>query len=112
MEKQAGNTAARHTLSAARGWDVEANGLWDAPRFTVLVGRDVHVSLLAALQYLGIGRAQVRWIDTDEQGRMRPDALAGALNTVEAPALVCVQAGEINIGAFDPIAEIAAITRP
>lgn len=104
--------AARHALLAARGWDVEADGLCGAPPLTVLVGRDVHVSVLAALQYLGIGRARVHWIDTDEQGRMRPAVVATALSTADAPALVCVQAGEINTGAFDPIREIAAITRP
>lgn len=102
--------AARHALLAARGWDVEADGLWGAPSFAVLVSRDVHVSLLAALQYLGVGRARVHWIDTDEHGRMRPDSVAETLSGIDAPALVCAQAGEINTGAFDPIAEVAEMT--
>jgi glutamate/tyrosine decarboxylase-like PLP-dependent enzyme len=68
----------------------------------VFVGADVHVSVLAALGYLGFGRERVRRVETDPQGRMRSDALASALIEADGPGIVVLQAGQINSGAFDP----------
>jgi glutamate/tyrosine decarboxylase-like PLP-dependent enzyme len=67
--------AARHELLRRSGWDVEADGLQDAPRVRVIVGDEVHVSVLGALRLLGFGSNQVVRVSADEQGRMRPDGL-------------------------------------
>jgi glutamate/tyrosine decarboxylase-like PLP-dependent enzyme len=98
--------AARHELLRRAGWDVEADGLQGAPRIAVLVGDEVHVSVLGALRYLGIGSRQVTRIPADDQGRMRADTLAAALAAAEGPAIVCAQAGNVNTGAFDPFEAI------
>lgn len=104
--------AARHAVLRAQGWDVEERGLGGAPAIEVLVGDDVHVTILAALQMLGLGRARARRIAVDAQGRMRPDALHDALAVVTGrPTIVCAQAGNVNTGAFDPLDEIAAAVR-
>ncbi|MFI5178789.1 MAG: pyridoxal phosphate-dependent decarboxylase family protein [Vicinamibacterales bacterium] len=103
--------AARHELLRRAGWDVEADGLSDAPPFRVLVGNEVHVSVVGALRLLGIGSRQVQRIDADSQGRMRVDALEAALEHTNVPAIVCAQAGNVNTGAFDPLAAIADLTR-
>ncbi len=105
--------AARHELLRRAGWDVEADGLQGAPRLRVIVGDEVHVSVIGALRMLGIGSRQVVRAAADDQGRMRPDALAAALdgNQVRGgPTIVCAQAGNVNTGAFDPIDAIADIT--
>ncbi len=94
--------AARHTLLRRTGWNVEEDGLFGAPPLTVLVGEEVHVSLLKALSLLGLGRSRVRKLPTDEQGRIRPHTLP-ALND---RTIVCLQAGNVNTGAFDPATEI------
>lgn len=96
--------AARHAVLAAHGWDVEASGLFDAPAITVVVGEEVHVSLLKALTMLGLGRDRVVRVPVDEQGRMRADGLP----PIAGPAIVCVQTGNVNSGAFDPVQPICA----
>jgi glutamate/tyrosine decarboxylase-like PLP-dependent enzyme len=90
--------AARHALLAREGWDVEARGLSGAPELDVVVGAEVHVSVLKALALLGLGRGRARVVPADEQGRMRADAFPA----VGPRTIVCLQAGNVNTGAFDP----------
>ncbi|NTU82375.1 MAG: aspartate aminotransferase family protein, partial [Chloroflexales bacterium] len=99
--------AARHALLLHAGWDVEAQGLFGAPPITVVVGDEVHVSVLKALSLLGLGRDRVVRVPVDRQGRMRPDALPA----LTGPAIVCIQAGNVNTGACDPADELCAIAR-
>ncbi|GIK39142.1 MAG: aspartate aminotransferase family protein [Chloroflexota bacterium] len=96
--------AARHALLERQGWDVEARGLFGAPPLTVVVGDEVHVSLLKALSLLGLGRERVSRVPVDGQGRIRADALP----PLSPATIVCIQAGNVNTGAFDPAAEICA----
>ena len=102
--------AARHALLERAGWDVERRGLFGAPELPVVVGDEAHVTILAALQMLGLGRERVVRVAVDSQGRLRADALQPALREVGQPAIVCAQAGNVNTGAFDPLGEIAAAT--
>jgi len=102
-----GLAAARHALSARHGWDVETQGLYGAPPVRVVVGDEVHVSVEKALMLLGLGRERVERVPVDDQGRMRPDALP----PLDADTIVCLQAGNVNSGAFDPAAEIVPRAR-
>ena len=97
-----GLAAARHALLERRGWNVEAQGLFGAPPITVVVGDEVHVSVLKALTLVGLGRDRVVRVPVDGQGRMRADALP----PLDDHTLVCLQAGNVNTGAFDPAAKI------
>ena len=99
--------AARTTLLARAGWNVEENGLFGAPSIHVVVGDEVHVSVLKALSLLGFGRSRVTRVPADHQGRMRPDALP----PLDEYTLLCIQAGNVNTGAFDPAEEICARAR-
>jgi len=99
--------AARHAVLARVGWDVAQYGLATAPPITVVVGAHVHASVLAALQLLGFGRAQLRHVAVDTQGRMRADALQATLAAIDGPLIVCAQAGNVCSGACDPLAAIA-----
>jgi len=94
--------AARHRLLARAGWDVEAYGLFGAPPLAVVVGDEVHASMLKALSLVGFGRDRVVRVPVDAQGRMRLDAFPA----VDDRTIVCVQAGNVNSGAFDPISQI------
>lgn len=94
--------AARHAVLKTAGWNVEAQGLFGAPAITVLVGAEVHPSVTKSLGVLGLGRSRVVKVPVDDQGRMRADCLPA----ISGPTIVCVQAGNVNTGAFDPIAEI------
>ncbi|MDB4875617.1 MAG: PLP-dependent enzyme glutamate decarboxylase [Gemmatimonadetes bacterium] len=104
-----GLAAGRHALLARAGWDVEEQGLFGAPELPVVTSEESHITIFASLQMLGMGRARVTRVAADEQGRMRADALRSVLSGLSSPALVCAQAGNVNSGAFDPIAEIAPI---
>ena len=105
--------AARHAVLRRAGWDVEAKGLYGAPEIVVIVGGEVHATVPAALQYLGLGRDRVRVAEADAQGRMRVDALRRELDAVprDAPLIVCLQAGNVNTGSFDPLREAIAAVR-
>lgn len=97
--------AARHAVLARAGWDVEAQGLFEAPPITVVVGDEVHVSLLKALSMVGLGRDRVVRVPADGQGRMRADALPALTERT----ILCAQAGNVNTGALDPVGEIARV---
>lgn len=99
--------AARHALLERAGWNVEENGLFGAPPLTVIVGDEVHVSVLKALAMLGLGRSRLTRLPTDGQGRMK----SGSLPAVDERTIVCIQAGNVNTGAFDPAAEICSHAR-
>jgi glutamate/tyrosine decarboxylase-like PLP-dependent enzyme len=99
--------AARHHVLEQAGWDVEANGLAGAPPVRVLVGEKRHATIPRALRLLGIGEGSLVHVTSDDQGRMRVDALRAALAAGSGPTIVCGQAGEVNTGAFDPLDEIA-----
>jgi glutamate/tyrosine decarboxylase-like PLP-dependent enzyme len=94
--------AARHALLARQGWDVERDGLFGAPVLNVVVGDAVHVSVLKALGLLGLGAHRVHRVPVDDQGRMRAEALPA----LDDRTIVCIQAGNVNTGAFDPAAHI------
>jgi glutamate/tyrosine decarboxylase-like PLP-dependent enzyme len=94
--------AARHSVLARAGWDVEADGLFGAPPITVVVGAESHPSLTKALGLLGLGRSRVQRVPVDSQGRMRADALPA----LRGPMIVCLQAGNVNTGASDPFSAI------
>jgi len=103
MANFTGLAAARHAVLQKVGWDVEELGLAGAPPITVVVGEEVHTSVLKAVAMLGLGRGRVVRVPADSQGRIRPDALP----RIVGPTIVCLQAGNVNTGAFDPVGEIA-----
>jgi glutamate/tyrosine decarboxylase-like PLP-dependent enzyme len=96
--------AARSVILQRSGWNVEEDGLFGALPIRVVVGGEVHVSVLRALNMLGLGRSRVITVPVDRQGRMRADSLPA----LDAQTLICIQAGNVNTGAFDPAKEICA----
>lgn len=104
MANFTGLAAARYALLARQGWDVEAQGLFGAPPLTVVVGDEVHISLLKALSMLGLGRERVIRVPVDGQGRMRPEALP----PLDERTILCLQAGNVNTGALDPLDHLCA----
>jgi glutamate/tyrosine decarboxylase-like PLP-dependent enzyme len=99
--------AARHALLAKAGWEVAQDGMFGAPPIDVVVGAEVHVSILKALNLAGFGTKRLTVVEADGQGRMRADKLP----KLSERAIVCVQAGNVNTGAFDPATKICAQAR-
>ena len=107
MANFTGLAAARHAILQKQGWDVESLGLFGAPPVRIVVGDEVHVSVLKALSLLGFGRDRVIRVATDNQGRMRAEALP----QLDGATIICIQAGNVNTGAFDPAREVCAAAR-
>jgi len=101
--------AARHDVLNRLGWDVEGQGLFGAPPIHVLIGDDAHTSIFSALKFLGLGFERVHRVATDDAGRMRPGAFQATLDGLDGPMIAIAQAGQINTGAFDAFAELAAM---
>lgn len=107
--------AARHALLRDRAWDVESQGMFGAPAIRILSSTECHGSFERAVRLLGFGHSQVKLLPVDAEGRLVPEALEDELKKdITAPTLVLLQAGDINIGAYDsfekliPIAHAAA----
>ena len=101
--------AARYAVLRRAGWNVEENGLAGAPKVHIVVNGEAHITIHAALRMLGFGTRGTLKVDTDEQGRMRPDALERTLANLDGPIIVCAQAGNVNTGAVDPLRAICEI---
>jgi glutamate/tyrosine decarboxylase-like PLP-dependent enzyme len=106
-------------LAAARQWwgeqqqvDVATNGLARLPPIPVLSSGFLHASSLKALAMLGIGRKHVTYCIADETGRLDLDGLERELKRLRgAPSIMIANAGEVNAGHFDPIAEMSRLAR-
>ncbi len=102
-----GLATARHALLKQAGWNVEAQGLFGAPEIKVIVGEQVHVSVLKALSLLGLGSERVVRLPVDDQGRIRSDMF----ELDDGPTIVCLQAGNVDTGAVDPLSQIIPIAK-
>jgi glutamate/tyrosine decarboxylase-like PLP-dependent enzyme len=105
---QAANTvglaAARHQVLADAGWDVELRGLIGAPRIRIVVGAERHATIDRSLRLLGLGTDAVEPVPVNDQGAIDAAQLAAILAAGEpGPAIVCLQAGNVNTGAFDEL---------
>jgi len=107
MANFSGLAAARSAVLQKSGWNLEEDGIFGAPPIHVVVGQEVHISVLRALTMLGLGRSRVTTVPADGQGRMRADALP----KLDEKTIVCIQAGNVNTGAFDPAKEICSRAR-
>ena len=101
--------AARDAVLRDAGWDVEADGLYGAPRINVVVKSEKHSTVARALRYLGLGFSSATEVPSDNESRMDPDGLAETLQQLEGPTIVCVEAGNVNTGSFDPFARVVDV---
>jgi glutamate/tyrosine decarboxylase-like PLP-dependent enzyme len=111
---QGGNTvclaAARHHVLAKAGWNVERDGLHGGPPVRVVAGADRHATVDRALRLLGIGTGAVMPVRTGAQGSIDvPDLARALVETGTDPTIVCLQAGEVNSGAFDDFPAAIAV---
>jgi len=117
MANFTGLAAARWRLMADAGWDLDGDGLAGAPRIRCFAGQERHETIDLGLRYLGLGHPTV--VPSDHQGRIIPAELDCALDLAlsrgeggrPGPALVCLQAGNLHSGAFDPFAEAIAVAK-
>ena len=101
--------AARDAVLRQVGWDVESDGLHGAPKINVVVKSEKHSTVARALRFLGLGYSSAIEVASDDQARMEPDALSQTLSELDGPTIVCVEAGNVNTGSFDPFDAIADV---
>jgi glutamate/tyrosine decarboxylase-like PLP-dependent enzyme len=107
-----GIAAGRHQVLADAGWDVEADGLAGAPRVRVVTGAERHATIDRALRLLGIGTNALEAVAVDTNGAVRADELGRVLaSEPPGPTIVCLQAGNVNTGACDPLRGAIAAAR-
>lgn len=102
MANFCGAIAARYHLCRRMGWDIKSRGMNNAPRIRVIAGEEVHASMQRALILAGFGLDEIIKVPTDDQGRI----IAEKIPDLDASTLLCLQAGNVNTGAIDPIKEI------
>lgn len=103
---------AQHAVLRRAGWDLTRQGLRGAPPLRLVVGRHRHASVDRAARFAGIGADELVVVETDGEGRMLPAALAAVLAAgADIPTVVCLQAGEVHTGAFDPFDELVPLAR-
>ncbi len=107
------------SLAAARSWwaeqhgaSADEDGLAGLPETPVLSSGYVHPSAQQAVGMLGLGRGRIRKLARDQVGRLDLEALERELDALDgAPAIVIANAGEVNAGDFDPLAEVAEVAK-
>lgn len=104
-------TVARNKVLTDQGWDFDSQGLQGAPHLRVLCSAACHGTVRSAIRLMGLGSQNIQTVAADEEGRMDAKAFEHTLKAYGGPTIVCAQAGNVNTGAFDPIADIAAMAR-
>lgn len=99
--------AARDAVLRDVNWDAEAKGLQGAPAINVIVKSEKHSTVPRALRYLGLGYSSAIDVASDSEGRIQARELRKTLLDVQGPTIICVEAGNVNTGSFDPFAEVA-----
>ena len=103
-----GLAAARQWWGEQHGRDIGSDGMAGLPAVPVLSSGFIHASALKALAMVGVGRSSVRTFSRDAAGRIDLPALESALRGLGgAPAIIVGNAGDVNVGEFDPLAELA-----
>ena len=112
MANFVGLAAARQWWGEQLGFDVSKDGLAGKPQIPVLTSGYVHAATKKVLATQGVGRDNIQQFCADEIGRIDLVLFEDALEKLEgAPALVIINAGEVNAGDFDPMDEMMSISR-
>jgi glutamate/tyrosine decarboxylase-like PLP-dependent enzyme len=103
--------AARGWLLKRQGWDVERQGMSGSPRVHVFCGTR-HATIDRTIRLLGIGSQSITKLGVNDAGALEPGALEGALRENEGqPAIVLLQAGDVNTGGFDDFETLIPMAR-
>lgn len=89
--------AARYRILERNNWDINKNGLRDAPKIRIVTGKHAHSTVLKAIGILGLGHDTIEWVDVDEQGRIIPELVP----ELDANTILILQAGNVTSGSYD-----------
>ncbi|HEX5088555.1 MAG TPA: pyridoxal-dependent decarboxylase [Nocardioides sp.] len=103
MANFTGLAAGRDTVLRQAGWDVSSRGLVGGPGVRVLVGLERHDTVDLVLRYLGLGAPTA--VEADAEGRLVVADLERRLLEHNGPTVVCLQAGNVHSGGYDPFTD-------
>lgn len=104
MATLCGLAAARYRILNRNGWDINSQGLRNAPAIRIVTGKQAHSTVLKAIGILGLGQDSIEWVDVDEQGRIVPEMIP----ELDENTILVLQAGNVNSGSFDNFEQICA----
>ena len=107
MANLAGLLAGRYRVLKNQGWDVTEQGLFNAPKIRVVTGAEIHSSIVKAISLIGFGKANIEWVDCDEQGTIIPEKIPALDNRT----ILILQAGNVSSGGFDNFERIVKKAR-
>ncbi|WP_300759295.1 aminotransferase class V-fold PLP-dependent enzyme [Janthinobacterium sp.] len=103
--------AARYAVLKRVNWDVENDGMFGAPRVTIMSSDQKHGSVERAARYLGFGRSAFKALQTDDAGRVMPQVLEQALAITPGPVILVLNAADLNVGVCDPFTTLIPMAK-
>jgi glutamate/tyrosine decarboxylase-like PLP-dependent enzyme len=100
---------ARNAVLQRYGWDTDIDGLQGSPHLNIVCGECCHATIHSAVRLMGLGTRNIRIVSSDGEGRMKPESFRTTMKSCSGPTIVCLQAGNVNTGAFDPVSDIIAV---
>lgn len=107
MANFCGLAAARYRVLKNQNWDITEKGLFDAPKIRMVTGKHAHSTILKAISLMGLGKANIEWVEVDDQGRI----IADQIPELDESTILILQAGNVNSGAFDDFKSICRRAR-
>ncbi|MEQ8904315.1 aminotransferase class V-fold PLP-dependent enzyme [Ekhidna sp.] len=109
------NFMSLHFALAKRFPNREMEGFYGASKFTIYCSDQTHSSIDRAMVFLGLGRNQLRKIQTNAQYQIGIAALEKAINDdlkiSNVPLMIIGNAGTTNTGTIDPLNQLAKIAK-
>jgi len=99
--------AARHRILSRHGWNVEKRGLNGAPPIRIVASEEIHVTVKKVVAMLGLGTENIELVACDSNGVMKVEEIPA----LDQDTIVLAQAGNVNSGAVDRIAEISELSK-
>ncbi len=103
----AGLAAARYRILKRLNWDINEDGLFNAPKLRIVTGKQAHSTVLKAISLLGFGKNNIEWVNTDNQGRI----IVEDIPELDSKTILILQAGNVNSGSFDNFEKICEIAQ-
>lgn len=89
--------AARYRILNRKGWDVNEKGLYNSPPIRIVTSKQAHSTVLKAIGLLGLGKENIEWVNTDEQGRIKTNEIPD----LDDNTIIILQAGNVNSGCYE-----------
>ncbi len=103
--------AARLSVLEQAGWALNEQGMFGAPKIHLITSGNRHGSIERAARFLGFGQNSHITVKTDEMGRMQAGDLRAVLSQAKGPKIVCLNAADLNVGAFDEFDELIPVAK-